>query len=168
MLNDWSAAGGMRTAFIGSPQHCSFILDRGVQVLDGGPIQKHDAPILLEGMLHLPCFEGPLDDQNPHLYPEHGIRTHHVEHTVVAALAHLGSTIGVGHYRAALRLVTKPNAWVVTEDGCKPELCWMLPRWFEKQVTVIWTTRDADISWPLIPLGASHSEQSLLTLLGVP
>lgn len=163
LIDAWQHAGGMMTAMVGSMEQCCFILDRGAQVQECGPIQKHMAPVNLEDHLEIPCFPGEPSPWAP--YPSLERQTESHTHHIVAAIAHLGATIGGGHYRLALRMSVSPSVWALTEDDETPTIQWSLPEWFLTQTTIIWTARHDCIQWPLLPPGRQTAEDRLLQML---
>ena len=113
-----------------APQCLLLQIDR-LHKADDGEILKCLCQLNLTQTCSLPVFR---NDQ---------LRFGFADYVVTAAVAHLGQD-QAGHYRSALRTqpaVYEPAStaaqWIITDDNCKPALCWQLPDWFSNHTVAV-------------------------------
>ena len=96
-----------------------------------------------------------------------------INYVPVAGIAHLGED-GTGHYRAILKIqptvdaTGTPAAWLLTEDGQKPQPAWKPPSWFSENLMMVWLIRTDCMHLPMLPMTQLLGYQTLPPALDEP
>ena len=133
LLRSWHGELGMSAGLLRPPEALCVHLERMVQT-STGRIYKMQTPVIFQGNIHVPIFQGGTLDCRWETYQ------------AVAAFAHYGDS-KAGHYRALLR--TEPRHvgldattyWLDCDDCRKPQPCTYVPNGFMAGVTCVWLCR---------------------------
>ena len=160
MVSDWHQELSMCQALLDAPIGLCLHVDRFHQN-DLGTICKSQCSIDLECEVSMPIFT------------KTTLACEWINYVPVAGIAHLGED-GTGHYRAILKIqptvdaTGTPAAWLLTEDGQKPQPAWKPPSWFSENLMMVWLIRTDCMHLPMLPMTQLLGYQTLPPALDEP